>query len=183
MHLRLRVSLLVLTLSLAVPTCFAIDEAGARQAITAAYARSTSELKRAKNIEDLDAIHAWMDTADWVSVQPGQQPQTWQQMRSYGFSKLFAPFTDMRFDISALKIVGDTAIAEGTFRVTSTMADSDGHFGSKGAFHVIVVAAPLRETWVQTADGWRRKRHEKLVQNHVESVDGKAIQTILAGQH
>jgi hypothetical protein len=29
--------------------------------------------------------------------------------------------------------------------------------------------------WVSTADGWRRRSHDKIVKNHVTAVDGQPV--------
>lgn len=69
----------------------------------------------------------------------------------------------------------DTAIVQGTVRVTATIVDQQGQFGAKGEKHTIVTTAPIRDTWVKTPDGWRRKIHEKLAANK-PIVDGKPFE-------
>ena len=147
-----------------------------RKEIESAYTQSTQAMKQAKTMDDLDAMNKAMDTSDWVSIMPGQKPQTWEQLRRYGFQNLNQPFDETSFLIDCFTMTGeDAAIVQGTVRVTAAIVDQQGQFGAKGERHTIVTTAPIRDTWVKTPDGWRRKIHKKLAANRL-MVDGKPFE-------
>ena len=147
---------------------FAADDAQVRKEIEAKYTSSLQALKAAKSIEDLDADHQRLDTLDWVSIAPGQKPMSWDELRGYGFQNLAAPFDEMSFPIDKLTMKDEkTAIVEGTITVKATREID-------GVKHLLVSTAPIRDTWVKTPDGWRRKIHEKLAPNQT-TMDGKPL--------
>ena len=45
-----------------------------RKVIEASYVRSLAAFRNAKSIEDLDETSRTFDTADWLSITPGQKP-------------------------------------------------------------------------------------------------------------
>ena len=152
------------------------DGGPARKEIESACAQSIQAMKQAKTMDDLDAMNKAMNTPDWVGIMPGQKPQTWEQLRRYGFENLNQPFDETSFLIDRFTMTGeDAAIVQGTVRVTATLVDQRGQFGAKGEKHTIVTTAPIRDTCVKTPDGWRRKIHEKLVANK-PMVDGKPFE-------
>ncbi len=57
----------------------------------------------------------------------------------------------------------------------SEKIDAAGEFGEKGAKHEIVTGTLVRDTWISTKAGWRRRVHEKIFPNRALAVDGKAI--------
>jgi len=163
------------TLAQAVCMAEAPTDRAAQREIQIMFQKAVEGLKQAKTIEDLDALHNTIDTSDWVSIQPGQKPQTWQELRKLGFDALNQPFNHMRFDIKNVTLDGNIAVVEGVLIVGATIIDEEGRFGPKDATHDVVVGAPLRETWVRSANGWRRKIHEKLEPNRALIVDGKPV--------
>jgi len=151
----------------------AVDTSQARREIEAAYARSFSALKNAKTMEDLDLNFKATDTPDSVSIMPGEKPMTWEQMRRYGFETLRGPTDEISFPIETFTMPdAQTAVVQGTMKVAGTISDQYGSFGPKDEKHAVIATAPIRDTWVKTPDGWRRKMHEKLAANKL-IVDGK----------
>jgi hypothetical protein len=118
-----------------------------RQEIAASYVKATEALRLARSIDDLDELNRSFDTSDWISIVPGRSPQTWSDLRKYPFAGLTAPFDSMTLLIDKFDLEGDTAILNGSLRVSNAGQ---------------VVRVPLKETWVKTVIGWKRKVHEKL---------------------
>jgi hypothetical protein len=57
----------------------------------------------------------------------------------------------------------------------SQTVDTNGEFGPKGARHEVLSGALVRDSWMLTSDGWRRRVHEKIFPNRVLAVDGKSV--------
>jgi len=118
-----------------------------RKEIESSYAKAIDALRRARSIADLDEISRSFDSSDWISIVPGRSPQTWSDLRKYPFENLTAAFDSTTLVIDKFDLEGDIALLHGNLRV-----ESGGH----------VVRVPLKETWVKTVIGWKRKIHEKL---------------------
>ena len=114
--------------------------------IETAYAKSLAALHEAKSIEDLDEISRSLDTRDWKSIVPGRGPWTWEDLRKHPFESLTAPFDSAALIIESLDLQGDTAMLSGKLRIVN---------------HGRASLVPLKETWVRTVVGWKRKIHEK----------------------
>jgi hypothetical protein len=120
----------------------------ARREIESCYARALDALRQAKTIDDHDEINRSFDTIDWRSISPGQQPRSWQDLRQYGFSGLWAPFRSAEFIIDRFELNGDTAVLRGRLRMENMKGET--------AF------VPLKETFHRTAMGWKRQIHQKF---------------------
>lgn len=118
-----------------------------RRQIEDAYEKSVEALRKSKTIEDLDEINRSFDTRDWQSIVPGRVPWSWNDLRKYPLETLIAPFDSMTLQIETFEVKGDTAMLAGNLRVVN-----------KGSVSLV----PLKETWVKTVVGWKRKIHEKL---------------------
>ncbi len=127
-----------------------------RKLLESQYVRMFDALRSAKSMEDLDAQTKEFETDDCVSVMPGQKPRTWKQLREFGFEALTSgPKDKMEFRVEKFSMPNeDTAVLEGVMQIS----------GNK-----LVISAPIRDTWVRTEKGWRRKIHEKLAPNKVVS--------------
>jgi hypothetical protein len=119
-----------------------------RNQIQTAYANALDALRQAKSMADLDEINRSFDTADWLSISPGQPPRSWQDLRQYGFERLWTPFRSAEFVIDRFELNGDTAILKGRLRTV----DMKGETGF----------VPLKETFRRTAMGWKRQVHQKF---------------------
>lgn len=148
-----------------------------RNEIVAAYQQSLDALRRG----DADAAMR-MDTGDWVSVTVGQKPRTRQEMEPYirrdiagmkpppGWNASWGPDyerngTSSGIQVYDLKMDGDSAIVlclVGTTR-TGTV---------DGEPHKLWQGSHVRDTWVKTADGWKRRMHEKLTIDE-RMIDGR----------
>lgn len=148
-----------------------------RNDIVTAYQRSLDALARG----DADAAMN-IDTADWVSITTGQTARTKSEMAS-----------QIRRDIASIKPpVGWTAFWQPDYQRTGTGSgiqvyniDRQGDTAFvlclvgntrtqtvNGETHQRWTGSHVRDTWILTSDGWKRRKHEKLTVNgHL--VDGR----------
>ena len=154
------------------------DFVSTRDQIVAVYQASLDALRRG------DAETAMrMDTDDWTSVVPGQPARTKQEMavnirRDIASMKpppdwkaFWRPDyehngTAMGIQLYDLKIAGKSATV--LCLVGATHEETIG-----GAKHSVWTGSRVRDSWTQTAAGWKRRKHEKLTNNE-RMVDGKA---------
>src|SRR5581483_4487044 len=161
------------------PLLFAGDsDADVRNEIVADYQRSLDALSRG----DADGAMA-MDTADWVSIIAGQKPRTRQELEPFirrdiaamkppaDWSATWKPNYERDGTVSGIQIYdvsveGDKATVlclVGNSRTTTT--DSNGHG------FTLWVGSHVRDTWIKTDAGWKRRMHEKLTINE-RMIDG-----------
>ncbi len=149
----------------------------ARKDIVAAYQRSFEALQHG------DADRAMqMDTEDWVSITVGQKPRTTQDLEPFihrdiaslkpppSWSVTWKPDYERNGTTSGIQIYdltlnGDTAIV--LCLIGSTRAES-----VDGVAHNIWRGSHVRDTWIKTSAGWKRRIHEKLTLNE-QMVDGR----------
>jgi len=134
-----------------------LDEA--RKSILAAYNQSLDALRKG----DVD-IALSIDTDDWTSITVGQKPRTKQELE---------PF--IRRDIASLKPPPSWSA---TFQPTGTTTGIQIYeITLKDASTAIVLClvgnkaknvwtgSHVRDTWIKTPAGWKRRMHEKLTIN------------------
>jgi hypothetical protein len=138
----------ILLSALAAALGFAQSPESVRKEIEASYARGLEAMKNARSMDDLDEINRTVDTQDWRTIVPGQQPRTWPELRKYGFEGLWAPFQAAEIHIDTFSLTGDTAVFTGRLR----------NVNMKGNVSWI----PLKETWKHTVMGWKRQIHQKF---------------------
>lgn len=102
-----------------------------RKEIEASYARALEAMRQAKSMADLDEIDRTLDTQDWQSISPGQQPTNWQNLRKYPFEESWAPFQSARILIDTFELTGDTVVFTGRLR-TVNMKGSVGFIPVRG---------------------------------------------------
>jgi hypothetical protein len=142
----------------------------ARKEIVAAYQRSIDALQ----LGDADAAMQ-IDTEDWVSITAGQQPRTRRELEPFlrrdiaslkpppGWSAVWRPDyakngTTSGVQVYDLKLDGNTAVVLCLVGNTRTeMVD--------GATRSVWTGSHVRDTWIRTLAGWRRRMHEKLTVN------------------
>ena len=151
----------------------------ARKDIVAAYQRSLDALQRG----DADAAMQ-IDTNDWVSVTAGQKPRTRQEMEPFirrdiasmkpppGWSATWRPDyerngTSSGIQIYDLKLDGDSAVVLCLVGNTRTEIVD-------GVMHSVWGGSHVRDTWIKTSAGWKRRMHEKLTVNE-RMVDGRPV--------
>jgi len=149
----------------------------ARDQIVERYQQSIDALRRG----DADAA-LLMDTDDWTSVVVGQAPRSKQDM---------APF--IRRDIASLKPPPAWKVVwlpdyehhgtatgiqlyelqvRGKVATVLCLVGNTNEKSIDGQMHNVWTGSHVRDTWRQTAAGWKRSRHEKLTINE-RMIDGK----------
>lgn len=136
---------------------------GTRTVIVAAYRRTLEALQRA----DADAA-LQMNTNDRVSITVGQRDIA-SMKPSPGWSAIWKPDyerngTASGIQVYDLKLDGDSAAAlclVGNSRVE--MVD--------GTARTVWIGSHVRDTWIRTSTGWKRRKYEKLTANE-RLVDG-----------
>ena len=151
----------------------------ARREIVAAYQRSLEALRRG----DAEGALA-IDTGDWVSMVVGQAPRTRREMEPFvrrdiaslkppaDWSAAWRPDyerngTTTGIQVYDVKVDGDKAVV--LCLVGSTRTETIG-----GGAHRVWIGSHVRDSWIHTAAGWRRRMHEKLTINE-RMVDGRAV--------
>ena len=173
--MRLVLPALVLAFLLAAVTTPATPQAidTVRRDIQAIYDRASAAALAARTYADAEAIHRWLDTPDCLYADFGGTPQNWAQMRSEVELSLETRLTSFSNVIKKIDVQGATATATTQVEGAARIVDETGQIGPKGAEHDVVTRATVRDVWVKTADGWRRKSHEKITPNGIASIDGK----------
>lgn len=170
----------LLVTPLALPAADPIEEA--RKDIVASYQRALAALERG----DADAAME-IDTADWVSVTVGQNPRTRQEMEPLirrdiaslkpppGWSALWKPDYSRNGTSSGIQIY-DVKLAEGdpNTAVVLCLVGNSRTETVDGAQRTVWNGSHVRDTWIKTAAGWKRRRHEKLTVNE-RLVDGRPV--------
>jgi hypothetical protein len=153
------------------------DFVSIRDQIVAAYQASLDALSRG---DAEAALH--LDTDDWISVVVGQPTRTKQEMAVYirrdvadmkpppGWKAVWRPDyehngTTTGIQLYDLKVEGKAATV--LCLVGGTHEETSG-----GEKHSIWIGSHVRDSWTQTAAGWKRRKHEKLTINE-RMVDGK----------
>jgi hypothetical protein len=153
------------------------DFVSIRDQIVAAYQAALDALTRG----DAEAA-LQTDTDDWTSEVVGQPTRTKQEMAVYirrdiadmkpppGWKAVWRPDyehngTTTGIQLYDLKVAGKAATA--LCLVGGTHEETIG-----GAKHSVWMGSHVRDSWTQTAAGWKRRKHEKLTINE-RMVDGK----------
>ncbi len=174
-NLRRSLGILLLASSLVSGAEDSIDRV--RDEIVTAYQRSLDALARG----DADSA-LQIDTDDWVSITVGQQPRTRQELEPFvrrdiaslkppaGWSATWKPDyehngTTSGIQIYDLKLQGSTAIV--LCLVGSTRTET-----TDGVAHSVWRGSHVRDTWIRTSSGWKRRMHEKLTVNE-QMIDGR----------
>ncbi|MBY0506855.1 MAG: hypothetical protein K2X03_23245 [Bryobacteraceae bacterium] len=152
---------LMFTLILGAATAAAQEDL--KQTITAIYTATFASMREAKSVSDLRRLMDAIDVPDWVSTLPSGETLT-------------------RAD--ALRLM------EGLLEVPSEKRPSptidiiyfrENAWNAQAVYWVYrreqnkVVGSLARDTWVRTAPGWRRIRHEKFFPDRPLQEDGKAV--------
>lgn len=150
-----------------------------RNEIVAAYQRSLDALRRG----DADGAMQ-IDTQDWVSMVSGQKPRTRQELEPY-----------IRRDIAAMKPppewkatwwpnyehngtttgiqIYDVKLERGR-AIVLCLVGSTRTETTEGVMHQIWTGSHVRDTWIKTPAGWKRRLHEKLTINE-RMIDGRPV--------
>jgi hypothetical protein len=127
-----------------------------------------------------------MDTNDWVSITLGQKPRTRQEMEPFirrdianlkpppDWSATWKPDYERNGTASGIqfydvKLDGDTGVVPCLLGATHSET-------SGGTSHRVWNGSHVRDTWIKTPAGWKRRRHEKLTVNE-RMIDGRPTTT------
>jgi hypothetical protein len=174
----MRAPSLLLATALLLPAADSVDQV--RKEIIACYDRGIEALRRG----DTNAA-AQCDTDDWVSITVGQQPVTRKEndarIRKYiaemkpppGWSVTWKPDyehtgTTSGIQIYDLNVDSDSAVV--LYLIGGSRTET-----IDGVTHTKWQGSHIRDTWIKTSAGWKRRKHEKLTVNE-RMVDGRTIQ-------
>jgi hypothetical protein len=147
-----------------------------RRNIVAAYQRSLDALQRG----DADAAMQ-IDTNDWVSVTAGQKPRTRQEMEPFirrdigsmkpppGWSAMWKPDYERNGTSSGIQVY--EVKVDGATAVVLCLVGNNRTEVIDGVSRTVWTGSHVRDTWVKTPAGWKRRLHEKLTVNK-RMVDG-----------
>ncbi|MBS1827952.1 MAG: hypothetical protein JST93_21770 [Acidobacteria bacterium] len=148
----------------------------ARKQIMAAYQDALEALRRG----DADGAMQ-MDTEDWISITVGQKARTRQEMEPFirrDIASMKPPpewsatwtenyqrdGTTSGIQIYDIKLNGTDAVVLGLVGNTRALE-------IEGVPHRVWTGSHIRDTWIRTGKGWKRRIHEKLTVNE-RMVDG-----------
>jgi hypothetical protein len=162
---------------LVLPAADPVEEA--RKEIVAAYQRSLDALQRG----DADTA-LQIDTSDWVSVTVGQKPRTRQEIEPLvrrditsmkppsGWSAVWKPDYERNGTSSGIQIYAVTL--DGNSAVVLCLVGNTRTEIADGVTHKAWNGSHVRDTWIHTPAGWKRRMHEKLTVNE-RMVDGRPV--------
>ena len=147
-----------------------------RTTITAMYAKTLNDLHNARTAADIDRIVEAIDVPDWVSINADGTRLTREEakrdlVRSLAGPRGMQPTVDVLWFHQGASTATSVAWVFGK----SHAVDTNGEFGLKGTRHEVLAGALVRDSWILTSAGWRRRMHEKIFPNRVLAVDGKSV--------
>ena len=134
-----------------------------REAILKSYASMFAAMAHAKTKSDLEQMVDAMDAPEWVGNLPAGETMTRAEATNQLGALLLVP--PEKRTLPRQEIVYMTATG---WNVLVT------YWVFRQAEHTIV-GSLARDTWVRTAPGWRRIRHEKFFPDRPLAKDGKAL--------
>jgi len=151
-------------------------QSDAQRAILSMYTRTLDGMQKATTAGDIERIVNAIDTPDWVSINADQTRLTRDDAKRELVRSLSGPrAAQPTIDILWFNQAGNAATVVAWVFGKSQIADAAGEFGPKGTAHEVLAGALVRDTWMLTSDGWRRRMHEKIFPNRILAVDGKAV--------
>ena len=145
-------------------------------AIKRMYAKTLDEMQKATTAGEIDRIVNAMDSPDWLSINADGSRLTRQDAKRELVRSLAGPRgAQPTIDLLWFNQAGSSATGVAWVFGKSQTIDTNGQFGPKGARHKVLAGALVRDTWILTSEGWRRRMHEKIFPNRVLAVDGKSV--------
>ena len=127
------------------------------------YASTLSAMKTAKTKDDIQTIVNGMDVPEWVGISPTGETQT----RAETLTSL-EPLLAIPPEKRPVPTLDFLYVKETGWNVLVL-------YWVYGKAERQMVGSLARDTWVRTASGWRRIRHEKFLPNQVLVDDGKPV--------
>jgi hypothetical protein len=154
------------------------QEAAALDLAKSIYARSFTALREARTLNDMKKLSDDLDSPAWISVDRFGRTVLTRKDADRELQSVLALPPERR--VTEMDIVWAEQDADRLTVVAWMMpnevdrTDSEGDFGPKGGKHRLTRGTLVRDIFENTANGWRRIRHDKLVPNDtVLAVDGK----------
>jgi len=140
------------------------------------YTRTLVAMQQAKTADDIERAIDAIDAPDWTSIDADGTRMTREDAKQ----QLVASLTGQRGAQPTIELLWVNQSANSATAVAwvfgrSQIVDSAGEYGAKGTRHDVLVGALVRDSWVLTTQGWRRRMHEKIFPNRVIAVDGKSV--------
>lgn len=147
-----------------------------RDQIVAAYQKAYEALRH----EDVETA-AKIDTDDWTSHVVGQPVRTKKEVAPYVLAEkppadwkvVWLPDYEHNGTTSGIQLY-DLKV-DGKAATILCLVGSTHDEQINGATHRVWHGSHVRDSWTQTPDGWKRRKHEKLTINE-RMIDGKAAQ-------
>jgi hypothetical protein len=144
--------------------------------ITSMYERTLDGLQTATTAADIERIVDAIDAPDWVGINPDGTRLTREEAKRELVRSLAGPRgVQPTIDILWFNQAGNAATSVAWVFGKSQNIDTIGEFGPKGARHEVLAGALVRDSWILTSGGWRRRMHEKIFPNRILAVDGKSV--------
>lgn len=130
--------------------------------LQAMYDEITETTLSATSAEDFDNFHAVFFTPDWAITDQAGARHTWAELREQTIHDWLAqPADTMRDVIRRAELHEGAAVTEVSSIVIRSVIDEEGKYGARGAAHRVAESTPMRDHWVQGANGWRLQSREQ----------------------
>ena len=141
------------------------------------YRRTLTAVREAKTVADLQKLADELDSPEWISVDRFGRTGLTKQTALKGLESLLSVPPEHRVprmeiiwaerDSDRLAVLAWMGLRE------VERVDDDGVYGEKGAKHRLLLGTMTWDLFMNTEQGWRRIRHEKLLPDSaVMAVDG-----------
>jgi hypothetical protein len=134
-----------------------------RQAITNSYAAAFSAMRQAKTKSDIEKMVGAMDAPEWVASLPAGETMTRSEAINLLGGLLAIPAEKRPIPNQQVVYMTETGWNALVLYWVYRQAENR------------LIGSLARDTWVRTAQGWRRIRHEKFFPDRPLMEDGKAL--------
>jgi hypothetical protein len=146
------------------------------------YARSFTELRAAKTMEDMHQLSDELDSKDWIFVDRFGRTMLTKQQADRDLESMLKLPPERR--VSGMDIIWAEQDSDRLMVLAwinsheNDFVDSTGDYGPKGSKHRVTESTLVRDLFTKTAKGWTRVQHDKLVPNGtIIAVNGKPTMT------
>jgi len=176
-HLASRVFILAVAVGIAAGQQAAKQDPTALEIAKSIYSSSFTALREAKTLEDMRKLADSLDSADWISVDWFGRTILTRRDADRDLESVLALPPERR--VTGMDIIWAERDSDRLIVVAWMMShevervDSEGSYGTKGTTHRLMRGALIRDIFLDTRNGWRRIRHDKILPNDtVLAVDG-----------
>jgi len=112
---------------------------------------------------DIDRFHEVFCTADWIFIDADGSRHLWEDVRDRAASLLTTPrFDSIEQPIQKLALTPSGATVVVAMTTLRAVVDSEGRFGRAGVTHTVAETTTFRDTWAETANGWRQTSRQQI---------------------